>query len=134
MKNTLSLAASMVMLVLLSACQNAPIEDYENLSLRAKGNPTVQQVGDFIQAMAEGRGWKVKRTSPGVIDATLVRREGKHTMDITITYDTDSFSIYYVTSSNMNYSERDGVRRIHPNYNRWIGFLRGDIEFRSDIL
>ncbi len=134
MKNIISLAASMVMLLLLSACQNAPIEDYEALPLRTQGNPSVQQVGDFIQSMAEGRGWQVKRTSPGVIDATLVRHEGKHTVDITITYTSDSFSIYYVTSSNMNYSERDGVRRIHPNYNRWIDFLRRDIEFRSTRL
>lgn len=134
MRKALSGVSMLMVVFVLTACANALLQDYEDQPLRATGNPSLEEMGDLIEAIASARGWVVDRQEPGLMRATLVRKGGKHRMDVTITYDTGSFSINYINSENMNYSERDGERRIHPLYNKWVGFLRRDIETKSSRL
>ena len=134
MKKVLSGVSMLMVIFVLTACANALLQDYEDQPLRATGSPSLEEMGDLIESIASARGWAVNRLEPGVIEATLVRKGGKHRMDVEITYGTSSFSINYVNSDNMNYSERDGERRIHPLYNKWVGFLRRDIETKSSRL
>lgn len=121
-------------MIFLAACQNEPLQDYQDQPLRATGNPRIEQVGNLIESLAETRHWDITRTAPGVIDAMLVRKNGKHSLAVRIEFDAKSFSIADVSSESMNYSERDGERWIHPLYNKWVGFLRRDIETRSSRL
>jgi hypothetical protein len=51
--------------------------------------------------------------------------EDPHVVTSKITYDDDSFSIDYVSSSNMRYDAEDGT--IHRNYNRWVANLHSDL-------
>ena len=52
------------------------------------------------------------------IEARIIVR-GKHTVVVSIPYDTQHFSINYKDSINMNYNEG----KIHPNYNKWVADL-----------
>jgi hypothetical protein len=43
-------------------------------------------------------------------------------------YDSQKIQINYVTSSNLRYEEKNGVRYIHKNYQSWIKNLVTDIQ------
>lgn len=131
MTKVLRCLSVMAALLFLTACQNEALVDYLDQPLRASDRATVEDIGDLMESLAKARGWRVNRTSPGVIDASLNRGSGKHIMDVRVTFDKKTFSIVYISSTNMNYSVRDGERRIHPLYNKWVGMMRRDFETDS---
>lgn len=61
---------------------------------------------------------------PGYIVATLHLREHEAVVDII--YDTQSYSILYKSSQNLQYNETN--RTIHKNYNSWIRNLNVSIQ------
>jgi hypothetical protein len=47
---------------------------------------------------------------------------------VQVTYSAKSYSIKYVDSTNLHYSQEGGKTLIHPNYNKWMNNLRQAID------
>ncbi len=71
------------------------------------------------------RGWTFQDAGPGHLVGTLGVR-GKHFATVDVLYDTNSFTINYRDSQNLNYDP--ATRQIHPNYNAWVTNLQQDIQ------
>lgn len=86
----------------------------------------ITRVEKAIYKACADRGWIASKKSAHLIVATLQLR--KHTAVVHITYDTDSYSIRYVSSENLGYRKHsDGRETIHPNFNAWLKNLSVDI-------
>ena len=77
------------------------------------------QTRDRIVAGGQALGWAVTREEPGLVELSF-DKQGKHQVTGAVRYDQTGYKIDYVTSFNLNYEELGGVRKIHPNYNRWV--------------
>lgn len=77
------------------------------------------QTRDRIVAGGQALGWAVTREEPGLVELSF-DKQGKHQVTVAVRYDPSGYKIDYVRSFNLNYEELGGVRKIHPNYNRWI--------------
>ena len=104
----------------------AKVLNYEDQPIQ--GSLTADEVKKGIIKAAEGRRWKVKETAPGVLTAMVQVRT--HTAIVTITYSAKSYSIMYKDSTNLKYKQgKDGkTGKIHGNYNKWVTFLKTDID------
>ena len=103
-------------LALLASCGTLPVYNVNNspvLSMDEKP-VTMKEVKTAIFRSGIELGWVMRPVSEGKIHATLRLR--KHTAESNITYDTKSYSITYLNSSGLKYS--DG--KIHKNYNGWV--------------
>lgn len=83
------------------------------------------QVTSDIKRALVSRGWVVGEENPGQINATLNLRS--HVARIAIYHDLKQVRIAYVSSENLKYREKDGIRTIHRNYLSWINNLTSDI-------
>ena len=79
----------------------------------------LQHSRDRIIAAGQSLGWAVVRETPELLELQY-DKQGKHQVTVSVTYDTSGYLVRYVTSTNLNYAEVDGQRKIHPNYNRWV--------------
>jgi hypothetical protein len=82
-------------------------------------------LSDVERAVIEGarvRDWQPRVLEPGHIEAVLYIRS--HVAKVDIHFDTESFSITYKDSVNLDY--KNG--RIHRNYNKWVQNLNNDIQ------
>ena len=77
--------------------------------------------------------WAASGDTPGTLQLTTLVRN-KHTVAVTVTYDTHSYSIRYASSVNMNYEVDHGQEVIHPNYNKWVQQLKQAMDFRLRTL
>ena len=103
----------------LAACaRTAPIQEGGGEFI---GRGTLSQRADQIRRAGAGLGWRMEPQGPGLVRGTLNLRTHQAVVDIP--YDTQRFSIRYVSSSNLDY---DG-RVIHRNYNSWVQNLRNAI-------
>ncbi len=84
------------------------------------------QVKRAIENALDSRGWTIDKEQDGNILSTLHLRD--HTATIRITYDAQFVHIAYVSSTNLEYSQRGSTRYIHRNYNGWVSFLEQDIK------
>jgi len=107
----------------LMGARGAPLIDPEPLSVPA--GLSAKDVSKAIRAGIASRGWVVNKDEKGQIDATLNNRE--HQVVIAILYDAKQVKVNYVSSQNMNYSEKNGTRYIHPKYKQWTQNVIADI-------
>jgi hypothetical protein len=71
------------------------------------------------------RGWTFEDAGPGHLIGNIAVR-GKHFATVDVFYDTDSFTINYKNSRNLEYDP--AKNEIHTNYNSWIRNLQQDIQ------
>lgn len=90
------------------------------IELTRAGNS--QAVHDAIVASAKEHSWIVKGDAPGLLTLQLDVR-GKHLVVVDVAYDAGGFEVTYVSSTNLKYEKRGDNSYIHPNYNRWIGYI-----------
>lgn len=109
--------------VLLMGARGAPLVDPQPIAVPA--GLTEKDVSKAIRTGVASRGWIVGKDDKGVIDATLNNRE--HQVVISIVYDAKQVKVNYVSSQNMNYSEKDGTRYIHKKYTQWAQNVVADI-------
>jgi len=109
-------------LFVVAACKTATIYNVERMSLGAQTTATTGAVADVIRQAGERQGWAIKDVRPGEMRGMLNRK--KHTAVVAIYYDTTSFSIHYVDSTNLS---SDG-KEIHKAYNLWIKQLEEAIQ------
>lgn len=88
--------------------------------------PVSAEIRTAIAAAGNRRGWVVR--GEGADKLTLAFAKGdKHEVVVDVLFDKNSFQIVYVSSRNMNFSMDDGRQQIHPNYNKWVRNLNGDL-------
>ena len=109
--------------VMLMGARGAPLVDPAPLAVPA--GLTAKDVSKAIRSGIASRGWIVNKDDKGQIDATLNNRE--HQVVIAIVYDAKQVKVNYVSSQNMNYSEKDGTRYIHKKYTQWTQNVVADI-------
>lgn len=108
-----------------AACRTAPIYNVPESALPTSGRAvSLGEVTQAIQNAGAGLGWQMREVRPGHMIGTLALRT--HLAVVDVVYDTDSFSITYKDSSNLNH---DGTQ-IHSNYNGWIQNLEQAIRAR----
>ena len=121
-------ASALVLLSFLicAACSvtTVPLRNIDNANISGYGSkkPTLEEVQAALSRAAEIRGWTIEDISPGhAIGRILVR--GKHSVTIDITYTTETMSMTYVDSSNMDFRSDSDGEVIHLKYNAWINNL-----------
>jgi hypothetical protein len=90
---------------------------------------------DVAKAIKVGivrRGWVVSKDEGGQIDAVLNVRT--HTARVLIPYSAKEVSIKYVSSDNLDYQEKSGVKYIHANYIKWVRNMQSDIQRELQLL
>ncbi len=100
-----------------------PIYDVENKSINKKYE-NIQQISQKILNVGDKTNWVMSKQKEGFILAKVVRRV--HTAIVRIDYTLDSYSIKYITSTNLG---ADTHYNIHNNYNIWIKELEEGIDF-----
>lgn len=81
------------------------------------GTHTSQQVHNAILLAGKQRQWMMTDAGNGVISARI--NSHGHTAEVRIPYTATSYSIEYVSSTNLK--AEDG--KIHKTYNRWVNNL-----------
>jgi hypothetical protein len=93
------------------------------LSTACSSSAKVEQI---VGSALTQRGWRIVKHVPGEVDAVYDPRS--FSVTIAVHYDPQKIQINYVTSSNLRYEEKNGVRYIHKNYASWIKNLVTDIQ------
>ena len=133
-KSFLSLVLMFTTIVVLTGCRGALVYNIMDAPVTPTSahEPTLEQVTQAILAARKipKPAWRMKVIEPGFIRGTLNIRTHSATVDIK--YTTTSYSITYISSSNLKYSEKKNT--IHKNYNSWIQNLDNAINMElSDL-
>lgn len=117
---------SLSLLVALVGCAPVPIKNMDNVPVTAASTKTLKlsEVREAIVRAGASLGWQMKDDGPNKLIGTLNIR--KHTAVVEIPYSETSYSIKYVSSTNLD--AKDG--KIHKNYNGWISNLTRDIDIQ----
>lgn len=93
-----------------------PVMDFINVPAPTSGTKvlTTEQVRQAIMSACTLREWTSKDVEPGVIEATYFKNF-KHTVVARIRYSATQYSVTYVSSENMKYSE-DAHDLPNPTY------------------
>jgi hypothetical protein len=110
----------------------ARAEPIYEATIRVPAMVKMADIANAIKSALVAREWTFQREENGVIEAKLFVRS--HTADIRIPFDTEYVSIQYVSSTNLLYDEKHGIKYIHRNYNKWIKLLERDIANRLAVL
>lgn len=107
-----------------------PIVNFEHNQIPAKPG-TPRTLEDVQRAIVVGAGragaWSASDSTPGRLKLTLMTRA--HVAVVEVSYDTQSYSIRYADSSNLNYKKgNNGEELIHPHYNGWVQKLKINID------
>lgn len=110
-----------------SGCRTAPVHNVNGAPIVPTGSTdvTMEQVKNAIIRAGAGLGWQMKPIERGHILGVLYLRS--HVAKVDIRYDSETYSITYKDSTNLEY--QDG--KIHSNYNGWIQNL--DTAIRNQI-
>lgn len=130
-RSSIFLAIMMCLAGTAEARSSVPIVNLENNAIVTSSGkePTLDAVAQAIKAAGASQvyTWTVSEDTPGVMKLTTFVR-AKHTVVVTVTYDTKVYSILYASSINMNYKAKDGKEVIHPFYNTWTQDLKKGID------
>ena len=126
MKNICSVIAISIILTTFCSCTIKPIMKLDNypVSSLSDGSPQSQEaVKRAILRACSQRGWTARLVNSGLIEANILVRTHRATVEIPFT--ASSYSIVYKNSSNLNYKKGG---KIHRNYNRWVSNLANSIQ------
>lgn len=120
MQTVRKIALGIAMTLVMGSAMARNTEIYEPpLVVWSSSSTTMQQLRDRIVAAGQRLGWVVAKDEAGRLEL-YYNKQGKHQVTIAVRYDASSYQIEYLNSVNLNYADANGVRKIHPNYNRWI--------------
>lgn len=112
-------------LVIFSGCGTVAIYNAQNNLIPAEKQLSEDKIFEAIKIGALSRSWMVKKIDNGLVEAKINVRN-KHFAVVHITYDSNSYSINYVSSENL---KSDG-ESIHGKYNSWIINLKNAIDYQ----
>jgi hypothetical protein len=107
-----------------------PVANYEDVAIETSGGKslTEEQVKSAIVTALTAKGWTLHGTEGKEIVASY-RRGRHHAVTLGVTYTATTYSIRYVSSERMRYSEnRAPTPVIHPVYNMWANNLKITID------
>jgi hypothetical protein len=119
-------AAALALVAVLAGCRTSEIYNVEEAALSTPPAAEMMAVENAIKRAGGGLGWQIKRAEadePGHLIGRLPIRS--HVAVVDIKHNTQTFSITYKDSTNLDYDAEKGI--IHSNYNGWIQNLRGAI-------
>ena len=117
--------------MLMGGAMPTPLTDPQPISVPA--GLAIEQVTKAIKVgIASRPGWAVTKEESGQIEATLNVRQ--HMLKVNIPYSTSSVAMKYVDSQNLDYSDKKGVKVIHPKYGNWTRNLMSDIQRELNVL
>lgn len=123
--------ALVMAMLFVTACAPVPVRDVVDAPVISnKDSITLDDVRDAVTRAGAGLGWIMIEEEPGRVRGTLRLR--RHVAIVDVTYDTSSYNIQYVNSTNLNY--REDNRTIHKNYNGWIQNLDTAIQREVAVL
>jgi hypothetical protein len=115
--------------VAVAGCRpGAPVYNATDVAYSPIAAPSSLGRADYKNAIIRAgtdRGWTFQDAGPGHLIGNLAVR-GKHFATVDVFYDTDSFTINYRDSRNLEYDP--ATRQIHPNYNSWVQNLQQEIQ------
>lgn len=113
------------LLFIVSCSRSQVVFDVEHT--QAPQGMTLKEVGNgVVMGIMNNTAWKIISHKEGIVVARVLVRS--HAAQVEIWYDEAGYSIKYVTSQNLNYSESNGEKVIHRNYNKWIITLDRNIQ------
>lgn len=115
----IALCMAMALVVGSAMARNTEIFEPPKILWSTASVPAQQQVRDRIVWAGQSLGWIVSKEESGRLELSY-DKQGKHQVTIAVEYDTTGYKINYLSSVNLDFAEANGVRKIHPNYNRWI--------------
>lgn len=127
MRNVVLTMLLAVMVLAAAGCRTAPIYNVQG----APVTPTVadevtrEEIKDAIIRAGSGLGWRMRPQEPGHMLGVLRLRS--HVAKVDIRYDTETYSITYRDSTNLDHQNG----QIHSNYNGWIQNL--DTAIQNEI-
>lgn len=121
MKIRSSLVLAGIVVALLGGCRSAEIYNVSGAHVVANKAVSMEDVQKAIVRAGVALGWEMKPVEPGLILGTLHLRT--HMAMVDIKYDTNTYSITYKDSTNLDYNGHN----IHKNYNGWIQNLDNGI-------
>lgn len=105
-----------------------PLVTFEDIAIATTDGHklSLDKVKAAIVRAASGREWAASVKSPKTVRATYTK--GKHSAVVDVVFSESSYSIRYVDSTDLNYSDKDGKATIHPAYNKAVTALRQRID------
>lgn len=128
MKRVMSLLSILLLMVSVSAMAADPIQDLIDVAVPVNidgKQPGLEEVKAAVISGCRKRGWIPVVSGPNQITAKLDVRS-KHFAEVDITYNVNTYSIVYKSSTNLDYNEEK--RKIHRNYNKWVSILSSTIQ------
>jgi hypothetical protein len=126
MKNSfLKYSTILAVVLLLAGCPPVPVRNVNDASLGSEGH-SLEEVGQAIKRAGRGLGWDMQDKGGGKIRGTLNIRT--HRAVVMIGYNTKTFNINYVDSTNLDYNA--GNNEIHRAYDGWIQNLETAIRLQ----
>ena len=121
----LIIASTIVAAAPAQAGRDEPIQNRSNIpiSWNAQGQPSLERIQRAIIAGCAQRGWQCQALKPGEIRAVLYLRQ--HMAEALIAFDTQTYSVNYVNSTELRYNGAKNT--IHRKYNLWVSNLIADI-------
>lgn len=120
----MSLGASF--LVAVSILSNRALVDPGPIPVTPQRNQL--QLAAVVNDAASTTGWKISAQDLDGLRATFER--GHHAAEVQLNITANLISLTYVSSKNLDYSEKDGRRDIHKVYREWTGALQSAIQKR----
>lgn len=105
------------------AARSVPVEDQTNAILNIGSKPLgAPEIKRAILRAAVSRGWQPINDAAGKVRLQLdEKKKGAYRLVIDIVYNAKNYTIKYVSSDGLKYSESD--RTIHSSYARWTNLL-----------
>ncbi|MCF6224879.1 MAG: hypothetical protein L3J22_01055 [Xanthomonadales bacterium] len=100
-----------------------PMIDPERVSFKCDLDS--KQIRHAITVAMTVLGWTATYTDDGVKGNIVVR--GKHTLNVLVKYDPESFDVNYTSSDNLKYKLKKGRPYIHANASSWMDNLKNGI-------
>jgi len=125
MRSALKFLIPAIVLLLVACRAAAPIYEVQNAPVVAARAVSMTEVEQAIRVAGGSLGWDMRSRAAGHLEGVLALRTHRAVVDIK--YDTNSFSIKYKDSSNLDYTGST----IHQNYNGWVQNL--DKAIRSAV-
>jgi hypothetical protein len=119
-------AASLAAPLAAQARGGAPMVTFENIAFSDGRSLTLEQVKRAVIRAASSREWAASLKNDSTVRATYTK--GRHSAVVDIVFTQSSYSIRYVDSNDLNYSDKDGKATIHPAYNKAVTALRQSID------
>jgi len=104
-------------LLSMTACAPVPVRNVVDAPVVTNVDSVMlNEIRDAVTRAGASLGWIMVEEEPGLVRGTLRLRS--HVAIVDVIFDTSTYSIQYVDSTNLDYSEANGT--IHKNYNGWI--------------